>query len=318
MESLSISPSQAGLAMRALKMVATADGRFDEWEALSLTVAARALGVSEDLSAWHPVTPEEIAAEAPDPLTRERLIQAMITISLMDGAPSPNEIALIEGFGAALGVSEPRFHNLHQLADGRMKMVWLSLARRSFARREFEEALHEEGVRGIWKIVGPLLGMAEDPALAARYEALRELPAGTLGRTYYEFVRSRGFQFPGEKGGIPERGVWHDMTHILGGYDTDAVGEVKINAFQCGFRREDPFFWMFTSQLHFHLGVRMSPYAPAERWLFDPAEMVRALRRGMAVNTDLSDHWDWRAVLHEPVEALLLRYNVLPESQFAL
>jgi hypothetical protein len=42
----------------------------------------------------------------------------------------------------------------------------------------------------------------------------------------------RGFAFPGEKGGAPESIIAHDLTHVLGGFDTDLPSEACVTAFQ--------------------------------------------------------------------------------------
>lgn len=50
-----------------------------------------------------------------------------------------------------------------------------------------------------------------------------------------------GYYFPGERGGLPEGLVKHDLFHIIGEYGTDTVGECEIVAFVCGFMQTDPF-----------------------------------------------------------------------------
>ena len=148
--------------------------------------------------------------------------------------------------------------------------MWLNLARRSFARDTFREALREEGLAGVWKMVGPMIGRAQDADTARRYNDLGTLADGTFGRAYWDFIVSNKFGFPGEHNAVPERGVWHDMTHVLAGYGTDAEGEVQNVSFIAGYRREDPFFWLFTIALQFHMGLRVFALFTAPNGPFSP------------------------------------------------
>ena len=65
--------------------------------------------------------------------------------------------------------------------------------------------------------------------------------------------------------------------------------------------------------LQFHLGVRMTPIAQATTGAFDPDKVLRALRRGSAMNIDLTDgNWDFWAVMSEPIEEIRRSYGVPP------
>jgi hypothetical protein len=209
-------------------------------------------------------------------------------VALMDERVAPEEVEIIGRFAAACGVSEPRVENLSQLARGATTMLWLDLARRSFARDVFAETLKTKGLAGVWKIVGPILGRASDPDLARRYIALGELADNTVGRAYFKLLVDNEFPFPGEKGAVAEEGVWHDFSHVIGGYGADPIGELEVVSFIAGFARQDPFFWLFTITLQFHLGVRVSPFAGGSPGHFDPARIGRALSRGAGMNVDLS------------------------------
>jgi ubiquinone biosynthesis protein COQ4 len=86
--------------------------------------------------------------------------------------------------------------------------------------------------------------LREKPAIDSRrvdLEALRELPADTLGGAYVRFLDRRGldpdlFQAPP---GLPEIPAYvaqrmrqvHDLWHVLTGYDTDIRGEIGLQAF---------------------------------------------------------------------------------------
>lgn len=285
-----LEPAEARAGLRAMMTVARADGELADSEIALLEVAARALGVEEP-RALETITEDELAA-AVLPERRVVVVQAMILTALMDGDVSGAEVALVERYARALGVDEPRVANLRQIEEGRLRLLWLDLARRSFARPIFEETLREKGLGGVWKIVGPMLGLARDPELTRRYNDLGRLPEGTLGRAYWRFIVDHDLGFPGE-GIVAENGVWHDLSHVLGGYDTEPKGEVSVVSFIAGYRRDDPFFWLFTIALQFHLGIKVSPYSPGLRGHFDSERVARAFARGQAVVRDLSRDWDY-------------------------
>lgn len=77
-------------------------------------------------------------------------------------------------------------------------------------------------------------------------EALGQLPEGTLGRAYAEFLTSRGLTpdvFDGPPQAIADpRSAYvvqrlrqtHDLWHVVTGYDTDPASEVALQAFTFG------------------------------------------------------------------------------------
>ncbi len=297
---------------RALATLARADGAMTDVESSWIEALTNALGVSIGRAdALASIDADELARAVPSASARERIVQAMILTSLLDERVVQQEVSLVRSFASALGVAEPRIENLRQLAEGAMKRLWLDLARRSFARTEFEETLRGKGVTGLWKIVGPMVGLARDPSLARRFMDLGMLGTDTFGYRYFRFVTDNDFGFPGE-GIVPESGVWHDLTHVLSGYATDPDGEVQVVSFIAGYRKHDPFFWLFTIALQFHLGIKVSPYSPGKTGHFAPEVVLRAFARGAAVNRDLSDHWDYWPLLERPLDDVRRELGVPP------
>ena len=111
---------------------------------------------------------------------------------------------------------------------------------------------------------------------------------------------------------VAEEGVWHDLSHVLAGYGTTPEGEVAVVSFIAGYRREDPFFWVFTIALQFHLGIKVSPYSPNLTGHFDPALVLGAMQRGMAMTHDLSTGWDYWPDLPLPLDDVRRKYGVAP------
>ena len=170
-------------------------------------------------------------------------------------------------------------------------------------------AYREEGFAGIRKMLAPFTG-AEDPEVAWKYKQLGLLPEGTLGREFSEHCTKNRFAVPGEKGGIPERLVFHDFGHVLAGYDTRPESEIQQGAFQGGFVREDGFAFLMFAVIQFHLGVKVTPVTDGRTGLFDVPKVLRAAQRGAACKVDLSDHWDPFAVADAPLEQIRAEYGI--------
>jgi hypothetical protein len=213
-------------------------------------------------------------------------------------------------------VDAPEVRDLRYVLNGEILRLRLDLARRFWLREKVQEIWQNDGLRGIYKFVRGMIGKYEDPALAARYQALEHYPVGSLGRSYWEYCRKNRFALPGEKGGAAEQVLFHDCAHVLSGYGTTPDEEVQVACFSAGFQRRDPWAFVFFVLLQFHVGIRLTPIAAARTGFFDPVKAMIAIRRGAAMNVDLNNGWDYWPVMGEQVEELRKRYNILPLETF--
>jgi uncharacterized tellurite resistance protein B-like protein len=316
MQDIQVSPAQARAAMRALAMVARASHGVDASEAALLKAAAAALRVDEPLDALAPIEPDEIAAVLPTERDRTRLVEAMMLTAIVDQEVDGAELAVIDRFAKAFGIDEPRLRNLHQFVDGHHARMKLDVMRRSyFTEHVIAEAWKAEGLKGVWKAVGPRWGFAKDPELAWRYKQLGLLPEGTLGREYWAHCTSRRFSFPGEEHGFPWQ-VVHDMGHLLGGHDTDPAGEIEQAAFEAGYMKRDPFFLLFSVTMIFHLGfpVLGDDYIGTARGKLDPAAAIDAYQRGLACKVDVTE-WDYWPHVARPLDDVRRELGVVAKGR---
>jgi len=310
------SREQAYWGLRAMKTVAMADGALDDAEVHLMTAVQRVSGTDHPLEQLEPITPAELAAALPDRQIRRQLVNGFIVMSLIDRDASKAEADLVSQFAHALEVSSPEVNDLRHVVEREMFHLRLDLARRVWLREKVKEIWETNGIRGIYRFMRGMVGRYEDAALAGRYKALEQYPTGSLGRAYWEYCRTNGFAFPGEKGGAAEPILFHDCAHVLSGYGTDPEGEVQVACFSAGFQRRDPFLFVFFVLLQFHVGVRMTPITKARTGFFDPEKALIALRRGAAMNVDLNNGWDPWPVLRDQVEDLRRRYNIPPKESF--
>ena len=142
-----------------------------------------------------------------------------------------------------------------------MTIFKLDFLRRGHIADVMRNELAQKGPLSFAKSVLSMRGLMEDRALAARYRAWEKLPEGTLGRSLIDFYNQHGFSVPGERGGFPEAGLYHDFSHLLGGYSTEPEGEIQVASFISGFKRERSFYVVLFVVLIFSAGVNMRPTA---------------------------------------------------------
>lgn len=307
----------------AMKSVALASGELRPGARRLLDAAQRLLlGTRLDLDALAPVSPEELAGELVAPVElRRQLVHGMCVLTLADGPPDPRATALVARFARAVGIDEPAVRTLQRFAEGHRVLGALDWLRRSHFRAMIGEEV-ERGVVGAAKALLGLRGFVEDPAVAAPYLGLGDLPAGTLGRALFDHYRGHGFALPGERGGFPEAGVYHDVAHVLGGYDTDPLGELQVGGFIAGFRARDPFYVAMLPLLVFVAGIDVTPLdhdaaAPLFARPGVAEAYLDAIDRGGRVRVDLSDHWDFWPLVRLPLDEARARLGVPPPRSAA-
>lgn len=317
---------KAPFGLRALKMVAMAS------EAHSITPAVQnmlsgaqhvLLGTDIDIETLRPIEPGDLAralwTQDDDKALPTQLVQGMLMVSLADGPPTREQMDLIDRFAAALGVKGPELESMRLLAAEHMMFFRLHFFRHSHLGRLAGQGVVEDGLLRPVRDFLMLRGLAEDPELAARYHALASLPEGTLGRELLAYFERNHFTPPGEKGGFPELGIWHDIGHVLTGYGTDAEGELELAAFQAGYMKNNPMFMLLFAALTFSAGINVTPIPqPHVHSLFAKpglAERVfAAIERGANVKVDLSDHWDHWPWFDKPIDEVRRELGISPPS----
>jgi hypothetical protein len=304
--------SELKASLRALVGTIAPDGPLPLGAARMVRALQAHFGTNYVPADLAPIGEVELARGVAYPWQRQQLVQALIVGVLIDGAPTRLQLERIQELARALGVEEPGIVDLELYLRGRRWRLRRHLLARFWAIDRLKARIKE---RGFWRAVVPallstVLGRHRDPALAARYAALRQLPEGTLGRGFVDYLAANRFPLPGERGAISDVIVPHDLTHVLGGYGTTPDEEVLVACFTAGHRVGDQLAMVLFVLFQFHLGVRMTPGAKAERGYFDPARVLGAIARGAAMKVDLSGDWDYWRVLQEPTEALRQRYGI--------
>lgn len=304
---LGLAPDQAVAAWQAVRAVAHADGEPGQRSLQLLDVSARALGVAPD-----PTRDVDVASAFSSPATRRALVDALVIPACIEGEVTVARERAVLAIAKELGVRSHWAELLPALRKHRILTVRRTLASRSpDARRIFRRIWQEEGVLGVVRAVSFVLGFHRDAALAARFHSLTDAPEGSFGRAVADHFHSRGITFPGEKNGMPERMVHHDLMHVLNGYDTDPAGECDLAAFYAAFADGDAFTFFVTVLATFHLGLRVSPaiVKPA-RFAFDPERAVAAFVRGRSLHVDVMGAWNYWELMPLPISEAQARLGL--------
>jgi hypothetical protein len=266
----------------------------------------------------HPVgeaDPEPIAADAVaihDPHAAKRLVQLSALAALLHRPVRRGSGTFLQALAQQLEVVDAVVELVEALEHGRTGKVRLIAMRRAFGSL-LREAYQREGAVGIVRFFAALffkVGVNKDKH--RQYQHLGLLPEGTLGREYWKHMMERDFGFPGVRGGIPDAIAYHDVAHVLTGYDTDPAGEICQGSFQGGNRRDDGFFFIQFVILQFHQGFKITPAAPADTGMFDPSKVLWAVHRGANCNVDVTHQWDFWPLMPLPLEEVRERIGLLP------
>ena len=306
--------------LRALATIARTarDGFGQPQRALVCAMRDVLFRTNEDLEDLQPISPAELATHVNDDDQALQLIRLMTVLCVADGLPSRDQVSLVADFAEALAVEEPAVKVITYLAKGQLLRFRLAFLRRSHIRHYFRNTYRMTG--GFLPVIMAVLRfrgvLGEDNAKASRFKALEEFPQQTLGYQFYRHCVDAGIAFPGEKEGFPEGAIFHDVTHVLSGYDTSAQGELKNAAFQAGYTRDahDFFTWLIAMVLH-GARVNLTPFPMpnikgllAEEGLAEG--MLRELARGGSVKVDLGDAWNFWDYAEVPIDDVRERLGV--------
>ena len=245
----------------------------------------------------------------------------MIFVSLSSGPPTETQLELVRGYATGLGVDGPQLKLLEELVHHQLLHFRYCILRNSHLGDALKAEYRDVGILGVGKAVLRMRGLSEDPELAAKFLAWGSLPEGTLGRRLFQHHRDNGFSFPGEKHGFPQSIMFHDVGHVLAGYDTTTEGETLITGFQAGYRSGRPDGGLFSALFGlsmFSAGVDATFFNAEHLGTGSIGKVAprffEAIDRGRALQVDLSDDWDYTPYLPLPLEEARNRLGVLPKK----
>ena len=255
---------------------------------------------------------------------RTRILQVMILGALVL-RPLPAEVAeQLEAFAGELSVGDGMLEVARRYAAGSLGLAELDFQRNGYTADwspERQAALHTSStLDDAWQ-----LAVADD-ALAARWRALEDLPAGTLGRRMTEFYRARGFAYPGTPGSAPPLLAQHDWVHLVADYGTKVESELEVFAFIAR-ANDDPRGFSLLAMV---VSLFETGYLRAGAGLFEafPGQLSRegvavrvadAMRRGALVDGSVDFlAVDWFELAALPIDEVRARFGVVPKDPGAI
>ncbi|MCH9685682.1 MAG: hypothetical protein K0V04_29895 [Deltaproteobacteria bacterium] len=311
-QAFGLTEARASVAWEAVRAVVEAAGPPGPRGRALLELAAETLEIPSSASTPRRATPERVAAAFEEPRDRRMLVDMLVVPACIDGEIHRGAEAVVRDYARALGVRSPWVDALGAMRRGNIVGVKRRLYTRApDGRRLFARTWREDGIKGLLQMLRFVLGLYTDPELSARFIALGSLPEGTLGRRFHDQFVERGLAFPGQRQGIPERMVHHDLMHIINGYGTDPAGECEIAGFYAGFCEGDAFAFIVVALATFHLGLPVSPpMVTPTRGAFDPARVLAAFLRGRTLTVDVMGQWDYWSLMPVPLSEVPRRLGL--------
>jgi hypothetical protein len=313
------------LARAVVSTVAPADGLTELQRLLVRALFVSMTGHDVDPDAVVPMSTEQAA----DGMARRNLAfrTRIVQVSLLCGlvlAPMPADVAArLRTLADELEVDEDIISVAEAFATGALDLAATDFARNGYLASVDParlRAVHAAALASSWGQV------VDDPALAARWVALEELPVGTLGRGVADFYRDRGFVYPGLPGSAPPLLAQHDWVHVLAGYGTTVENELEVFAFIAR-ANDDPRAFSLLAMV---VSLFETGYLAAGAGLFqaDPGHLRRsgmprrladAMRRGALVpgSRDFLE-LDWFDLADRPVPVLRQEIGVPAKGADAL
>lgn len=305
-----IQPSDADPVIQTLMgAIDTGDGGTSEQRRVVAAFAAGYWGRADlDVDTITPLSPDEAAAAITDPAARRRVRELLVLTELCRHPFTEAQATRTESYAAALGESGPGLELARTLVRDGAAMAMADYQRRSGT---VYGDLSEVSLRATHahQLDAP------DLELGRRLRALGELPVGTLGRTYHDFLDTNGFDFPGESVNVPAVFVAHDMCHVITGYGPSGQEEISVNAMQVAVNDSDAHWIQLLGSLSIHeAGFLETDYAPLTATMDRdgaPEMVADAFRRGAECSGDYT-RADHLALVGEPLESVRATFGIPP------
>ena len=261
-----------------------------------------------------------------DEAFRQRMLQFMLLTSIVL-VPLPEAVAgRVEEYGRAMGVENDMLRVAQRYAHGSLGLALIDFQRSGYM--EMWDPAHAEPLHTSKALSAAWEACVFDSELAAKWTALRDLPAGTLGYQVANFYDARGFSFPGTQGSAPPLLAQHDWVHIVAEYGSTVESELEVFAF-ISRANDDPRAFSLLAMV---IGLFETGYLATGAGLFEydrghlshegmAVRLADAMRRGALVaahahSPDLLQR-DWFADAARPVEEVRAELGVVPKSAHA-
>jgi hypothetical protein len=264
-----------------------------------------------------PVDAKAIPAVSPDALVKtlagsnlaEDAAKFLTIMAMMDAPVDDAKLKAVLAYAGKLGI-HARY--IDEIAEATQQKLQEALA--DMTRANLDSVLNhpwQGGDANAWFM--PYQGKAADPALVAKFVALKNLDPASFGYHFWAHFTRNGYGFPGDPTGLnADFACRHDSVHVLSGYDTTARGEILASTFTAAMHRRFPMAGHIIPVIFsLHLNVRINNVAGSIEGLLDPTEVWRAYAAGAQCKTDtFAPAWDFWAYVARPIDDLRREWNI--------
>jgi hypothetical protein len=259
---------------------------------------------------------------------RQRMLQFMLVCALVL-TPLPDKVVdRIELYAGELGVHNDMLRVAERYAHGSLGLALIDFQRSGYM--ELWDPSHSDALHASGALADAWQQCVADAALAAQWEALRDLPNGSLGCEVVKFYDARGFAFPGTPNSAPPLLAQHDWVHVLAGYGSTVECELEVFGF-ISRANDDPRAFSLLAMV---ISLFETGYLASGAGLFEydrghlshegmAVRLADAMRRGALCaaaaghGTDLLQR-DWFADAARPVEEVRTEIGVVPKAERAV
>jgi hypothetical protein len=310
---IAATPAEARTILAAMHAVAAAGSALTDADRASIVAAARyifKLALPPDLAGLTPPQPDELKALAAKEDLATEAVRFATVMAFVDGTLDNPKLAAVLKLAATLGVAADFVHDIAEITQGHVHEATAHMIRANLESITGKPWTTDNDAMAFFL---PYKGANADPALAARFRALADLPTETFGHAFAVFYLSQKYAFPGEEAALNIKfAAPHDSSHLLAGYDTTPRGELLVSTFTAAMHRKEAMSGHVLPVLFsWHLGIALNEVAGAVKGALDPQEFWHAWVRGERMKVDLfAPEWDFWAATREPIEAVRTRIGL--------
>jgi hypothetical protein len=305
---IATTPDQARAILKAMYSVATA-GSVTDADRASINAAARYIfRLAPDTSVMTSPSAAELQALAANPALANETASFATVMAFVDGKLDDTKLEAVLALAGKLGVKADYVDDVAKLAQGHVRDATAHMVRANLESITGHPVATDDEMPFLLPYKDK-----PDPALAARFHALADLPADTFGHTFATFYQANKYAFPGEPTALNFAfAAPHDSSHTLAGYNTTPRGELLVSTFTAAMHRKRAMAGhVLPVILSWHLGIALNEVAGAAKGALDPTEFWHAWSRGEAMKVDLFDpSWDFWAATREPIASVRARIGM--------
>jgi len=295
-------PAEAGVILRSLKAVATAEGTLPFTPLHRATLEAlceHVLHVRLDLDAIGSTLPDDLERSIVDREVRANLVHIAMTLPFVEPEREAERHAVMHRIARRFAIRERQVEDTARAARGHYLRMALDTTRGTLA-----ELSGTAFSRSLVLYLKGLVRRDGDPAVLARVQGFARHADHTVGRALLDYWRDNAFGLPGEVGSVQSQVFFkHDVHHVLTGYDTTPHGEFAVAGFYTGVGAADRADFTALLLMQLQIAVQVDPTVAAWRDQFDPQIYFAAVERASRCTTDVAaEGWDPWSVVDRPLD----------------